>query len=148
MFVCLLSSLSALFREQDRLAKKLSQEELKALRRYLHKAVHAECESVVARMRYLQAAHDANESQFQHALVTLQKDLQREQSIASEFRREFGSLARVFQAREQRYQDRHDTLVKEVLRCREAVKEAVKVGPPAHADTSIQLGLLEECLLY
>lgn len=84
-------------------------------------------------MRFLQAAHDVNESQFQHALVTLQRDLERKHTIAAEFRREFGSLAKVFQARELRYQDRHDTLVREVRRCREAVKEAVQVIALRHA---------------
>nr|KAG5691761.1 hypothetical protein BaRGS_014761 [Batillaria attramentaria] len=65
-------------------------------------------------MRYLQSAHDVNERQFQHALDTLQKDLEREQSIAGEFRRRLGSLARVFQAREQRYSEQQKTMAKDL----------------------------------
>ncbi|KAK7476412.1 hypothetical protein BaRGS_00032337, partial [Batillaria attramentaria] len=129
-----LPGIEDLFREQDRLAKKLSQEELNALRRYLHRTVHAECESVIARMRYLQSAHDVNERQFQHALDTLQKDLEREQSIAGEFRRELGSLARVFQAREQRYSEQQKTMVRDLLKCREAVREATKAKDLAEAE--------------
>ncbi|XP_076435227.1 uncharacterized protein LOC143275048 [Babylonia areolata] len=121
-----LPGIENLFRQHERLARKLSQEELNALRRYVQRTVHTECQSVVARMRYLQSAQDANESQYQHALRALQKDLHVQRSVAGEFRRELGSLARVLAAREERSQARHETLTRQVVAGREEVKEAGK----------------------
>ncbi|XP_025091841.1 differentially expressed in FDCP 6 homolog isoform X1 [Pomacea canaliculata] len=121
-----LPGIEDLFREQERLAKKLSQEELNVLRRYVRRAVHAECESVVARMRFLQAAHDVNERHFRQALDMLQKDLTREKTVASEFKREFASLSRVLQAREQRHKDQQDIMAAEVRHSRTVAEEARK----------------------
>ncbi|KAL8588126.1 hypothetical protein ACOMHN_059500 [Nucella lapillus] len=129
-----LPGIETLFREQDRLAKKLSQEELNALRRYIHRAVHTECESVIARMRYLQSAQEVNEAQYQHALGTLQRDLHVQQSVAGEFRREFGSLARVLQAREERQKAKCDTLVRQIVHGREEVENAVKAMEKLEAE--------------
>lgn len=81
-------------------------------------------------MRFLQAAHDVNERHFRQALDMLQKDLTREKTVASEFKREFASLSRVLQAREQRHKDQQDIMAAEVRHSRTVAEEARKVGPP------------------
>ncbi|XP_046351661.2 uncharacterized protein LOC124132073 [Haliotis rufescens] len=113
-----LPGLEVLFREQTRLSKKLSVDELAAVRRYIEQRVTFENQSLLFKLRHLKSTQDLSEREYERSLTTLQRELDKEKWIAQEFQREFGSLARVLQQRDERYRMKNDTLISDLKKAR------------------------------
>ena len=78
-------------------------------------------------MRYLQTANDVSEGQFRLALTSIQRDLDRDQSVAVTFKREFANLAKMIETREERYQKKYGILEKKLDRTKDDLKSAIQV---------------------
>ncbi|XP_067673326.1 centrosomal protein of 112 kDa-like [Haliotis asinina] len=116
-----LPGLEVLFREQTRLSKKLSAGELTAIRRYIEQRVAFENQSLLFKLRHLKSTQELSESEYQRSLTTLQRELEKEKWIAQEFQREFESLARVLQQRDERYRLKNDTLISDLKKARQTL---------------------------
>ncbi|XP_041349467.1 uncharacterized protein LOC121368785, partial [Gigantopelta aegis] len=115
-----------LFREHSRLSKKLSIEELRALKRFIRDRVVFENQGLLFRLQFLKCAQDQSEKEYERSLSTLQKELGDEKIIAQEFQREFGNLTRVLRQREERYRRKNETLISDVKRNHESVVKLEK----------------------
>ncbi|XP_035827739.1 uncharacterized protein LOC118478377 [Aplysia californica] len=103
-----------LFREFPRLARKLSLQELRALKNFLDRRLLAEHSRLVQRVTSLELSRHADDHRFSRAISTLEQESREKRQLAAEYKRGFGNMAQVLANKEGRFEGKYEKVLSQV----------------------------------
>lgn len=117
-----LPGIEVLFRENKRLANKLTKDELKSLKTYLNDRLIQDNEELIFEYNALKSSHNASIGQLKETIEQLQKEIAFKNEIIKNYKTSDDNLANVYKKRGERLEKRHSILLEDHEANRETVK--------------------------
>ncbi|KAL5016092.1 hypothetical protein ScPMuIL_005681 [Solemya velum] len=126
-----LPGIEVLFRENRRLANKLTQDELKSLRRYIEDVVSYEHGEMAFKLTALRTEYNADMRKHSDTIEALQQELQDKDTLIKHFSKSDENLAMVHKKRGERLEQIQTVLVNDIetatVKCRTLSEQLVDV---------------------
>ena len=117
-----LPGIEVLFRENKRLANKLTKDELRSLKTYINDRLIQENQQLIFEYTALQSSHNASLGELRQTVETLQKELSFKNEIIHNYKSSDENLSSVYKKRGDRLEKRHSVLLEDHEANRETVK--------------------------
>lgn len=117
-----LPGIEVLFRENKRLANKLTKDELRSLKTYINDRLIQENQQLIFEYTALQSSHNASLGELRQTVETLQKELSFKNEIIHNYKSSDDNLSSVYKKRGDRLEKRHSVLLEDHEANRETVK--------------------------
>lgn len=108
-----LPGIEVLFRENKRLANKLTKDELKALKTYINDRLVQDHEDLIFEYNALKSSHNGSIFQLKETIEQLQKEIKFKNEIIQNYKTSDENLATVYKARGEKLEKRHSVLLED-----------------------------------